>query len=363
MANLKQQKQLDSEQVQKVDSNIHHKLNITKIQEKQMIWSLQQSANGKLIISVYDGSLNIRSSGNLKLLMKRNFKIHIFDSCFNENFKLFAFTNHGNLYIYQNFVNLIYHKDFELQQFVRFISNDHLLFWSDKYLIKMNVINQNIEFKMTLNKKFPIIDLDYNFEKELILIGSNNIKIRSLINGLILLESQPIKDDQIQYIKFQPNNTIITKHKDNKIKIWQFDQDKIEQVQIINPIIQQNIIYASIIKNDYILTIQYIQRIQEKLMKLMIVIYNKSGNIIHVRKLERNQQILMTLLLGQFVNRQINNGKYLNVQTYGIILNLMFQTPVIKYYQRYEILLMSPIIFFIDQIYIQILQKILLIIK
>ena len=42
---------------------------------------------------------------------------------------------------------------------------------------------------MTLNKKFPIIDLDYNFEKELILIGSNNIKIRSLINGLILLES------------------------------------------------------------------------------------------------------------------------------------------------------------------------------
>ena len=48
---------------------------------------------------------------------------------------------------------------------------------------------------MTLNKKFPIIDLDYNVEKDLILIGSNNIKIRSLINGLIRLESYPIKDD------------------------------------------------------------------------------------------------------------------------------------------------------------------------
>lgn len=42
---------------------------------------------------------------------------------------------------------------------------------------------------MTLNKKFPIFDLDYNTEKELIFIGSNNIKIRSLINGLLHLES------------------------------------------------------------------------------------------------------------------------------------------------------------------------------
>ena len=43
---------------------------------------------------------------------------------------------------------------------------------------------------MTLNKKFPIYYLDFNVGKELIFIGTKNIKIRSLNNGLLLLESE-----------------------------------------------------------------------------------------------------------------------------------------------------------------------------
>ena len=50
---------------------------------------------------------------------------------------------------------------------------------------------------MTLNKKFPINDLDYSIEKQLIFIGSNNIKIRSLDNGKILLESITLKNDKV----------------------------------------------------------------------------------------------------------------------------------------------------------------------